>query len=455
MTEPRSNALPDRGAAPAEAPELLEVDIESLAYGGEGVAHAPRAIFVAGGAPGDRLRVRVQEDRGRWARAELVSVLRPGPDRRTPPCPLAGRCGGCQWQHVTEEAQRAAKRQAVEDALRRIGALPDVVVPPLPAAGPSLGYRRRARLQIRWRDGSPIVGFHAPGSHAIVDVPACIQMSEGLRRAHTALRRALEKAGPIPGVEEADLAVGAEDGPGVAAFHLARRAPAASRARLGELASASVAAGDLQGVAVLGAGNRLAGAWGDVTIAHHVPAGALPGAPYTLRQRAWAFAQASWEANVLLVRAVIEALGDPPPARLLELYAGSGNFTLPLSARCAELTAVEGDPQAAADLRENLARAGRRVRVMAAPVERALGRAPRAEAVLLDPPRAGAATALPAILARRPRRIVYVSCDPATLARDLRSLARAGYAVPEVRALDLFPQTYHVETVATCVRREG
>ncbi len=453
MTDPRP--IESTAPEPPSEDQLLEVEIESLAYGGEGVAHAPRAIFVAGAAPGDRLRLRVREDHGRWARADVVEILHPSPDRRPPPCPIAGTCGGCQWQHVVEASQRAAKRQAVEDALRRIGGLEEITVPPLLVAGPPLGYRRRARLQLRLAGGEFVLGFHAPGSQGVVDIPDCIQMSDGLRRAHAALRAALAAAGAPSGVAEIELAVGSEDGPGVAAFRMSRRAPRGARAQLEKVAAAAVSSDGLQGLAVLGPFDRLIGQWGDVTISHQVSAGTLPGAPYMLRQRAWSFAQAGWEANQLLVRTVIEALGEPPPRRLLELYAGSGNFTVPLSALCGEVTAVEGDPQATQDLCENLARAGSGAHVLALPVERAFRRVAAVDAVLLDPPRGGAAAALPGLTALNPARIVYVACDPATLARDLRTLTGEGYRVAEVKALDLFPQTYHVEVVATCIRKEA
>ena len=127
---------------PAAATSLIEVTIESLAFGGDGVAHAPRAVFVPDAAPGDRLRVRIVEDHPHWSRAEIVETITRSPFRRDPPCPYASRCGGCSWQHVVEETQAEAKRRAVEDALRRIGGLNDLTVPPVIAPRPALRYRR-------------------------------------------------------------------------------------------------------------------------------------------------------------------------------------------------------------------------------------------------------------------------------------------------------------------------
>ncbi|MFQ5458800.1 MAG: class I SAM-dependent RNA methyltransferase, partial [Myxococcota bacterium] len=356
---------------------------------------------------------------------------------------------------VTEEGQRDAKRRAVADALRRIGGFDALSVPPVLFAGPALGYRRRARLQVGWPGGKLRLGYHAPGSRAVVDVPVCAQMSTGLAAAYGILREALGAAPALAGLESVELAVGSADGPGVAAFRLQNRAPRETRQSIRSLAPGLVQSKGLAGAAILtgggGGGDRIIARWGDIRVAHDTPAGSLPGAPFTLRQLGWSFTQASFEANLLLVRTVMAALGEPAPERVLELYAGSGNFTLPLAALGIRMEAVEGNVLAARDLSDNLARAGRQAKVVAAPAKVALARAGGADAVLLDPPRSGAAALIPALAQRAPSRIVYVSCDPATLARDLRQLAARGYRIDSLRALDLSPQTYHVECVATCL----
>jgi 23S rRNA (uracil1939-C5)-methyltransferase len=241
----------------------------------------------------------------------------------------------------------------------------------------------------------------------------------------------------------------------VAAFHVPAGSALAASPTLRRLADPLVREGALAGWAAIDADGRILDAAGEIQLAHVFPEGSVPGAPYTLRQRGWAFAQPSFEANLALVRAAVAALGEPFPASVLELYAGSGNFTLPLAARCEQVTAVEGDPDAARELSDNLEANGRRARVIAADVARAAATIGHAHAVLLDPPRAGADAVVPEILRLEPERIVYVSCHPATLARDLAALAAGGYRVESVQALDLFPQTYHVETVATCVREDA
>ncbi len=448
-------------AEPRRAPSAasgIEVTIESLAFGGDGVAHTPRAIFVAGAAPGDRLRVRIVESHSSWARAEIVETLAASPLRRDPPCPYASRCGGCSWQHVGEETQREAKRLAVEDALRRIGGFRDITVPPVIVAGTPLRYRRRIRFHLSRQKDRVLSGFLRPRSTRVVDVEACLQMTEGLERAYRAMRGALcsppGAAGSPGGVAEVDLAVGSDDITAVAAFHLPQDPPRGQRAPVARLAETLLRSGALAGWAALAPDGRILDAGGEITLTDVFPEGSVPGAPFTLRRRGWAFSQASFETNLLLLRTALAAMGDPFPRRVTELYAGSGNFTLPLASLSPEVVAVEGDPDAARELEDNLASAGRHARVIAADVQEALGSIEAADAVLLDPPRAGAAEAVPRLIALAPRRIVYVSCHPATLARDLARLAGGGYRLADVRAIDAFPQTWHVETVATCLRAD-
>ena len=440
---------------PPAATSLLEVTIESLAFGGDGVAHAPRAVFVPDAAPGDRLRVRIVEEHPHWARAEIVETIVRSPFRRDPPCPYASRCGGCSWQHVVEETQAEAKRRAVEDALRRIGGLNDLTVPPVIAPGPALRYRRRIRFHVSRQGERVLTGFLRPRSSRVVDVDACLQMTEGLERVYRALRAALAESGCPGGVAEIELAVGSDDGAAVAAFHLPREPPRSERAPVARFAQGLLRGGALAGWAALSPEGGILDAGGEITLTHDFPEGSVPGAPFTLRRRGWAFSQASFLANLVLVRTALAAMGDPFPSRVLELYAGSGNFTLPLTSLSGEVVAVEGDRDAARELEDNLQAAGRRARVIAGDVAQALARVDPVDAVLLDPPRAGAAEAMALLLSMAPRRIVYVSCHPATLARDLARLAGGGYRVADVRAIDAFPQTWHVETVATCVRGEA
>lgn len=388
----------------------IELTLESLAFGGEAVGRDPsgRVVFVAGGAPGDRVRVRVVEEKRSFARAELVRVIAPGA-RVAPPCPIVERCGGCPWQHVAPEAQRAAKQAIVARALGRTGAAAAPLVPS-PA---ELGYRTRARMTAR----GGAVGFQARRSHAVVDVEACLALAPPLDAALQAARRAL---GPLLG-EEGTLSGLVRDGGVELAIASGR---GADRRRLAAAAAALVGRAGITRVTVDD-----------------------PDAP------AAGFAQAN-EAQNDTLRALVRGAARADGLRVLELYAGDGNFTRDLVAVAASGVAVEGERHAAARLRRVVA--GRAWAVRAEPAARAVRALARAgerfDVAVLDPPRAGAADVVDELARLAPARIVYVSCDPMTLARDVARLQRLGYAARTAWPVDMMPQTWHVEVVCLLAR---
>lgn len=381
--------------------EEIELHIDSLAAGGDGVGRGPdgRVVFVPGTAPGDRVRVRIERARARFARGRVDALLEPAPTRVEPPCPAFGRCGGCAWQHLDYPAQLEAKRRILSDALVRIGGISLAEPPPLTPSPEPYGYRLRTRLQV---EGGR-VGYRRKGSRELCAVESCPVLVPGL---------------------EAGLR------------QLAARAPAND----GEWELACVS-GEVR-VSELGVGGR-AGAPLELAVAGE-----------RVRFSAGVFAQANALLLESLVGSVLGALGSG--GLLVELFAGSGLFTLPAARRFASVVAVEGDPTAAEDLGANLAAAGlTHVRVVRRRVEEAgselRGLSP--EALLLDPPRVGLAPGGAELLASLgAARVAYLSCDPATLARDLKALAPHGYRLVGVEGFDLFPQTPHVEALALLER---
>jgi 23S rRNA (uracil1939-C5)-methyltransferase len=384
--------------------------------GGDG-----RVVFVPLAAPGERARVQLTREKGRVAWGELVAVERSGPDRVPPACHLFGRCGGCQWQHVTIEAQQRAKRTIVERALAL------ATIEPVVAASPALGYRDRARLAVGEGAAPRPVGFRARRSREIVDVPSCPLFSPALEAALPAVRAF---AAQLPSGAEIDLQAGAQgvhvnvgqvDARGAA---LARREVDRLMAAVVGLPPAGIAGVSISGKAVAGLAEVDVSERGGSPLP--VPAGG--------------FAQVGRAGNRVLVERLLEAVG-PVPGVVLELYAGSGNFTRALVGRAApaRLHACEGDPAAVAR--------GRR----AAPGAEWSGRLPDidADVVVLDPPREGADAAHLAAATRARRRIVYLSCDPQTLSRDARRIVAAGFRLTRALAIDLMPQTFHVEVLAT------
>ncbi|HZL18918.1 MAG TPA: TRAM domain-containing protein [Polyangia bacterium] len=397
----------------------VTIEIDGLAPGGDAVgrqrdprgASGPndgRATFVPLAAPGERVRARLEREKARVAWAELVAIERPSPDRVAPVCPLFGACGGCQWQHVSIDVQRDAKRRIVERAL----GTPIVAIAP---AGPVFGYRDRAKLTV---GSGGRLGFHARRSHEIVDVTSCPLLGPELARALPALRRL---AGGLTAGTELDVQAGAEG------VHVnlvqadAKAAAAHARSEIDRLEAAGVVGLSLAGKPTLGRA--------EVDVAE--PGGAPLAIP------AGGFAQVGRAANAALVAAVREAVG-PSPGAVGELYAGSGNFTRRLLSVATAVYASDGDAAARSRGARNAPGAIWSARPAAVAVD----------TVLLDPPREGA-DRLHLEAARRARhRIVYVSCDPQTLGRDARALAAGGFHLTQAIALDLMPQTFHVEVVA-------
>jgi len=405
------------------------VEVDSLAPGGDaagrqrggdaGGAEATdngRVVFVPLAAPGERVRVQLMREKERVAWGELTSIERAGPDRVPPPCHLFGSCGGCQWQHVTIEAQRRAKKTIVERAL----GLTEVEVV---AAGPPFGYRDRAKLAVGAGDAPRPVGFRARRSHEIVDVPSCPLFSPALDAALPAVRAFASR---LPAGAEIDLQAGAE-GVHVNVGQLDANGAALARREAHRLLDA--------GIAGLSIGGKPFAGRSEVDVAER------GGAP--LLVPAGGFAQVGRAGNLVLVQRVLEAVGAAP-GTVLELYAGSGNFTRELVAQAApaRVYASEGDPA-------EVARGAR-----SAPAATWSARIPdiTADVVVLDPPREGADAAHLAAAMRARRRVVYVSCDPQTLSRDARRIAAAGFRLTRALAIDLMPQTFHVEVLASFER---
>ncbi len=428
--------------------EPTAVRIESLAHGGDAVARdvTGRVLFIRGGCPGDLVSVRVRKDRGSHALADVAEVLEPSPARVHPPCPHFSRCGGCQWQHVAYDVQLDAKRRTVMDAMERIGGVDPSVVRDAIRSPAAYAYRNKLDLTVAEVSGGPAVGF-AGVEGGFVPVDRCLLVHDRAQKAPRALAgalRYLSRGGPL-GVERVtlrvaqatpDLEVGLWTRPSAfprkaAAKVLSDAVGATGVTRV--LFKGPLAARDVSKVEILsGRGywsERLAGA--------------------RLAVSSPSFFQVNTAAAEELVRMVCEAVSEADPVSVTDLFSGVGTFSVPLAARGLDVTAVESSGQALADLRRNADSAGVSVDVAGGDAGRWVREAPGAEVVVVDPPRAGLGEKLSGELAAvASRRIVYVSCDPATLARDVSALVRSGWRLVHATPVDLFPQTYHVETVA-------
>lgn len=432
-----------------------ELSIEDLAPGGEGVARSgDRAVFVPWTAPGDRVEAEVPPGDGP-AHGALLSILSEGPARERPPCRHFGprgsgqegtsvECGGCEWLHVRYAAQLDAKARTVREALRRIGRLePDAcgLRPILPSPS-ALRYRSRAKFHLDRVTGRLV--FFRRRSHDPVQLEECHLLVPSLDGLRAAVGPALRQAGLSP--REVALEWSEEDGKGSALLAIAptptvRRRVEAFLAAVPALAGAVLAEDDGRPVLV-----------GAPVLRH----ARVPGRPErgAQRSRPDVFQQANRGANALLVGAALDCL-RPDGEDVLELFCGAGNFTGPLASRARTVAAVEAQGPALELARLDLAGAAS-VRFFAGDALRISGalasEGARFGAALLDPPREGAKGIGRVLRDLAIPRAVYVSCDPATLARDVRGCAELGYRVAAVQPVDMFPQTHHVEAVVLLER---
>ena len=424
----------------------IVVEIEKPVVGGRMLArHDGQVVLVWGAIPGERVRARVERSGKGVLFAESTEVIVPSADRRDPGADW--RCGGNVFAHVAYERQVRLKAEIIRDSLGRIGRVPLAALPDV-LPSPERGYRMRARLHAR--DGR--LGFFREGSHQMCGpgptgqlLPSTIDWISAVERTiadmHLSGLAGVEVVENIPGDERA-CHLELESGVAVA--------PWAALADSGPLTGLSASRADRQGI------ETLAGA---ASVTDLLRVSGASGVSLTLRRSARAF----FQGNRFLLEPLVRHVGARVPSgSVVDLYAGVGLFGLSLAAAGnQEVTLVEGDPVSGGDLLSNAAPFAPRVNVERRSVESYLrteggprGDASRREGTfIMDPPRTGLSKeALGGVLAARPARIVYVSCDIATFSRDARALLDGGYELSEVSGIDLFPNTAHVETVAVFVR---
>jgi 23S rRNA (uracil1939-C5)-methyltransferase len=406
-------------------PETIELTLDGMAQGGEGVGRDEgRVVFARGGLLGEHVRVQITEQRDAYARGDVTEVLQESPDRVPPRLPGADHM---PWQHIAYDAQLRFKRQILSDQLAKIGGLGDAHVEETVPAPREWGYRSGARLHVQ----NGVVGYYAAESHDLQPIshdPLLMPVLNDALADFQHVVRAEDEA------QEVVMRASETHGYVVAALHGSH---------------------DMR---------LLAQSWRDVCPALAgvvLPQGVI-GADHVIeeieeisfRLQPNTFFQVNVAAARTLLRLIRERLGEQRAA-LLDLYCGAGVFTLPLAAHAEQITGIEEHRAAIADAEANAADNGiSNARFIAGHVERALADMDESfDTAVLDPPRRGChPKALEALVRLAPSRIVYVSCHPGTLARDLKQLVAGGYRVVSVQPVDLFPQTAHIESVTLLVR---
>ncbi len=452
--------------------DTLDLTIDDLAFGGEGVGRSQGyVVFVRGGLPGDRLRVRLVEARPRFGRGVIDAVLTPSPDRVEAPCPYVGRCGGCRLQHLAYAAQLAFKEKQVRDCLTRIGGLPPFELRPILPAPEPFGYRNKMEFTVAPRaggaEGPPLIGLHEADRYDVVlDIERCLLQSEAMNGLLTAMREEVAARGLT--VHDADT------GQGLLRFvtvregrHTGERmvnvvAAAPDLEALGPLAEALRARVPSTTSVVLNVNAKKAsvavGSEEHLLLGREHITESLGGLRFQVS--AGSFFQTNTVQAERLFALVEEAGAFDGSETVLDLYSGTGAITLLLARRSRQVWGIEVSAASVADAVRNAQANGIenctfRVGEVRHVLPELVREGVRAEVVVADPPRAGFhPKALAALVALGPPRLVYVSCNPATLARDLGDLARQGYRVVWVQPVDMFPQTPHIEVVARLQRAE-
>jgi 23S rRNA (uracil1939-C5)-methyltransferase len=432
---------------------VVELQIDKLVQGGDGLATLDgMKVFVPFSAPQERVRARIVTQKRDYAVAEIEDIIEPSPLRVPAPCPLHGVCGGCQLQHISYQGQLVVKKLYVNEALQRIGRV-YVPVRNVTTEAEPWRYRNKTQYPVSTTGNGMAIGFFRRGTHDLLDVPSCMLHPVEFDRLREAIRAIFAATGET-GYDEARhdgnirhlvLRQGISDG-GLLAV-VVTRTPEFDR-RAAELIAEEPGVAGVAHSIVPTRTNRIMGSHAKLLAGRfHLWQTVLN---KSFQVSAPSFFQVNIQQAEELCRKILKHVAPRGDESVLDLYSGVGMISLIVAPFVQHVTAIETDATAVEDARVNAQTQDvRNVEFVCDDVNRAIGRVGSADVVILDPPRKGCpADTLRQIAALRPRRIVYVSCNPATLARDLAALEQSGYATLEVEPVDMFPQTFHVEVIA-------
>ncbi len=417
----------------------MQVKIESLSSSGAGIAKIDgKVYFVTGGLPDDLLEIKIVKDKGSFAEAVISEVVEPSAKRVEAPCPVFNQCGGCQLQTLNYGAQLSEKENIIGETLSRIGGFKNLNIEPIKASSEHYGYRNRVTLSAFFYSGMWHVGYNQKRSNRKVKIEGCPVSDVLVEAAIGRLSNVLSSiSDPSYSLDKVHISSNAKFSYITLVAKQGRRADS-----LNVLIKHLKRYEETENVSVLG--QR------EVEFEYE-------SAGFNFISRPSVFAQANYSVNLAMVETVIEWAGSDGSDRVLDLYCGTGNFSLPLSRNALSVDAVEIN-RSAVNLAKRSAKLNKvdNIRFHVSPSGHFIQELDKDnikfETVVLDPPREGAKESLEGIARLAPSKIIYVSCDPATLARDLKGLAGLGYELTAVRPFDMFPETSHIESVTLLSR---
>lgn len=416
-----------------------KVHIESLAFKGYGVARIyGKVVFIPYSVSGDEGVIELIEERKRYSIGRWTHIFKPSPWRNNPLCPHFGRCGGCQWQHIRDSIQIDFKKEILMDLLRRLGKLKDL--PLIISSPPSQFYGYRTRIQLKVSGKS--IGYFRERSHQVVDIHECPIAHPLINQMLYSIR---EKFPSMSQTKQVEINLSPEEGKGILLLHLSSPNLIIERGWEAFFKSHPI----FKGLAIEAQKGRIC--LGDPYLNFTISLNG-EGAKRRLKYRAslGSFSQINMEENQKLIETVLQFSELNGEASVLDLYAGIGNFTLPLAMKVKEVIGVEENQKAVEDAYFNRERNGiKNCDFIQGRVEEVLRdwKRERIDLIVLDPPRAGCKWILEQMVRLKPKKIIYVSCEPTTFSRDIAILSEKGYPLKKIRLIDMFPQTYHMEII--------
>ncbi len=427
--------------------DIIEaLEITALTHGGRGIGrYDGKAVFVPLTAPGDQITCRVLREKKNFIEAELVEVASTSTARRNPPCPYFGQCGGCQWQHLPYQQQLFWKERVFADQLVRNGTAGHEVILPIVPSGDEWNYRNRVQFKCHQKADGMVIGYYRHGSHFVIDVAVCKLLAPQIQSVYKLLRDELPGCSQPASIPQVDVAVGDNDVVRVVLHVLPEARKEVSR-WLVDFAGRN----NLNACIQSGRKNTIEMVSGEPHLLVSLDQPQLH-----LKFGPGGFAQVNSSQNRKMIHEMLSRLELGGTETVLDLFCGMGNFSLPLATMAAQVVGVEDyAPSIEAAKQNAIENHIDNVDFYVADAASFVNRFKPGhfDLIVLDPPRSGNYQVAKEILRLKPQQVLYVSCDPATLARDLKPLVHSGYEVVSAQPFDLFPQTWHIESM-TLLRR--